>query len=343
MSNTENTCAEGLGAPARPNYFYGKLLDEQHFKMEQSYFNNKRWLLNRLLFGSGVVCGLGLSEPDGDGMVWLQPGVAIDGCGREIVVPEAVPLDPSRLTDDQGNETGETAGEGQVEICLLYAEELVDPVPVLVPDCETPGDCAHSTIREGYRVVVRPIAPEEEEEGEDATDQGAIPWTDNAELQALLCERISEACPQADAGACLPLARVDLPDGPVNSCPDRPLVLGLQHLYQMVLGLAQGSSQGGTVILRHVSGDGQTGTAGAILDGSLAVEVVDGQGKPIEDALVIFAVTSGGGKLEPSERTTDSAGIAEVLWALGDSGAQQVTATTNGAASPVVFNATIVS
>ena len=57
---------ETLATPARNNYFYGKLLDEQHFRLEQRDFNNKRWLLNRLAVGEGVFCGLGL-KPTADG------------------------------------------------------------------------------------------------------------------------------------------------------------------------------------------------------------------------------------------------------------------------------------
>ena len=45
-----------LAAPERNHYFYGKLLDEQHLTMEQRYFNQKRWLLNRLTVGGGVLC-----------------------------------------------------------------------------------------------------------------------------------------------------------------------------------------------------------------------------------------------------------------------------------------------
>src|SRR3954449_13207635 len=86
----------GLHAPARNNYFYGKMLDVQHFTMEQRYFNQKRWLLNRLALGSGVVCGLQFIL-SADGRLALGPGVAIDPLGREIIVPAAVPLDPRRI------------------------------------------------------------------------------------------------------------------------------------------------------------------------------------------------------------------------------------------------------
>ena len=42
----------------RNNYFFAKLMTVRDFFAEQTYFNNKRWLLNRLIHGWGVVCGL---------------------------------------------------------------------------------------------------------------------------------------------------------------------------------------------------------------------------------------------------------------------------------------------
>ena len=110
--------------------------------------------LNRLVLGHGVVCGLNVVA-DTEGMVRIQPGVALDALGREIIVPEACRVNPHQLTDDQGSATGEPLETGTVEICLAYAEKKTDLVPVLVPDCDTPGNCAPSTIREGFYVIVR--------------------------------------------------------------------------------------------------------------------------------------------------------------------------------------------
>ena len=47
-----------LAAPQRNPYFYGKLLDADHLQLEQEYLNSKRWLVNLLLQGMGVVAGL---------------------------------------------------------------------------------------------------------------------------------------------------------------------------------------------------------------------------------------------------------------------------------------------
>ena len=80
--------------PRRNRYFYGKLRDELHLRMEQEYFNGKRWMLNRLALGRGALCGLAVTA-DGK-TVWMASGVAIDGLGREIV---AAPLGADGVLD----------------------------------------------------------------------------------------------------------------------------------------------------------------------------------------------------------------------------------------------------
>ncbi len=44
----------------RTRYFHGMLLTERDFQEEQIYHQEKRRLLNRMLHGWGVVCGLGV-------------------------------------------------------------------------------------------------------------------------------------------------------------------------------------------------------------------------------------------------------------------------------------------
>src|SRR5512134_2980467 len=88
MTELANGARGHVETPTRNNYFYGKLLDVHHFELETSYFNQKRWLLNRLVSGFGVVCGLDVQPGPGDTIV-VTPGVALDKWGREIVVPRA--------------------------------------------------------------------------------------------------------------------------------------------------------------------------------------------------------------------------------------------------------------
>src|SRR5690242_13774925 len=140
-----NSVIGALAAPERNNFFYGKLMDVPQWEKDVSYSRLKRSLLNRLVLGSGVICGLDLAM-DPAGTVTLQPGMALDDVGREIIVPEPVSFDPHQPTDDQGAPSGARLAAGSVDICLAYAESLADPVPVLVPSCDTPGNCACGTV-----------------------------------------------------------------------------------------------------------------------------------------------------------------------------------------------------
>src|SRR4029434_5728703 len=159
MASSMNGFGGPLTAPERNHFFYGKLMDVAQFEKDARYFNLKRSLINRLVLGAGVACGLNV-EPDPNatvpGSMRVTPGAAIDWWGREIIVAEPVSFDPHAPTDDQGSPTGETLTDGdEVSICLAYAEAKTDLVPVLVADCDTPGNCAPSTVREGFRVLVR--------------------------------------------------------------------------------------------------------------------------------------------------------------------------------------------
>jgi hypothetical protein len=229
-----------LGAPERNNFFYGKLMDVTQFEKEQRYFNQKRLLVNRLVLGTGVVCGLNVvADAQAAGMVRIMPGAAIDGWGREIVVAEEVPVDPHQLTDDQGTPVGDPITGGTVTICLAFAEDKVDQVPVLVPDCDTPGNCAPSTIREGFRVLVR--VAEAEAPQPAACNLGEFPLPTNGDLHELLCERINNTNCSAEAlaDASVPLARVTLDDGSIDSVAGRRLVCSNALLYELILCLAE--------------------------------------------------------------------------------------------------------
>ena len=126
-----------LESPTRNNYFYGKLLDVFHLEMEQDYFNRKRWLLNRLGLGTGVLCGLEVERMRDDNSILVKPGVAIDALGRLIIVPRDYCL------KNQEFQPGE-----EYTLCLAYHECQIEPVPVLVGDCDTEQACAPSTIRD---------------------------------------------------------------------------------------------------------------------------------------------------------------------------------------------------
>lgn len=76
--------------------------------------------------------------------------------------------------------------------------------------------------------------------------------------------------------------------------------------------------------------------------GNLAVKVTDSQGTPQQGVAVRFEV-EGKGNVLPAEATTDSAGVAHVVWqAAPDTGALNVTARAAGRARPTLVFHTLV-
>lgn len=76
--------------------------------------------------------------------------------------------------------------------------------------------------------------------------------------------------------------------------------------------------------------------------GSLAVKVSDSRGTPQRGVTVRFDV-EGKGSVSPAEASTDSAGVAHVVWqAAADTGSLDVTARAAGRARPaVVFHSRV--
>src|SRR5438094_7199438 len=109
--------ATGVKSLTRPRYFYGQLLDVRHFESEQDYFRRKLGLLNQMVSGFGVVCGLDVKPGPDDHSVIVEPGLALDKCGREIVVPcpskpvaiESMP--PPNTTEQPAQRTYEQTGD----------------------------------------------------------------------------------------------------------------------------------------------------------------------------------------------------------------------------------------
>jgi hypothetical protein len=75
--------------PRRVNFFNGMMLTAADLEVEQEYHRGMRYLHNRL-HGYGTVSGLEVTVTRG--RVRVSPGLAIDVCGREIVVAQPLSL-----------------------------------------------------------------------------------------------------------------------------------------------------------------------------------------------------------------------------------------------------------
>jgi hypothetical protein len=213
-----------LEPPRRLNYFSGRLLTAEDYQAEQSYWLGKHRSHARHLHGSGVVCGLGVT-PSGSGGVTVEPGLAIDGFGREIVVPEPRQMsDPRQPIDDRGEPCSPRVDSELVTICLAYAERLDgdgDPAPF---------------VREGYRLEVRPGRPRPP----IATAVAEAVLAGSAdEVARALCDVVArEGC--ASDHECVAIATVDWSAGELEVAPcPRPTTCASDVLVELVLGLVQ--------------------------------------------------------------------------------------------------------
>ncbi len=130
----------------RNRYYAGKMLTSSDFQTEQTYFNNKRRFLNTLMYGSGVVCGLGVFSLD-DLSILVESGVAIDGMGREIVIESSV---VKKLSAVDGFEKLKS---NDVSLCLSYQEKEVHTV-YAINQVNTDREYEYNRISEGYRLFL---------------------------------------------------------------------------------------------------------------------------------------------------------------------------------------------
>ncbi len=136
----------------RNRYYPGKLLTSADFQAEQNYHINKERFVNGLMFGSGVVCGMGVFSLD-DISILIESGVAIDGTGREIILDTSVVKKISAIE-------GFDSLEG--DVCTLkvrYKEQDVHSV-YSVNHKEDEKEYEFNRIAEGYELFLT-----EKEEG----------------------------------------------------------------------------------------------------------------------------------------------------------------------------------
>ena len=254
--------------PVRNRYFYGKLLDVFHFELEQNYFNAKRWLLNRLVSGYGVICGLNVQLGSDNQSIIVTPGIAIDKCGHEIMLcqpspPQSLPAPPQATTNPNmpGGATnpanqpstnatpagvpanvnrapgaGNTPSPGMegwdcgkfVQVLLCYHECQSDPVPAMGGDCDTQALCSPGAIRESYRIEVK--------EGKCNSARTTSRITDiivNGSLNyaALANFVTSQNCQNGCSDCCcIPLANIRIPDPGQNYDPAKSIDISVRPI-----------------------------------------------------------------------------------------------------------------
>jgi hypothetical protein len=325
-----------LSAPVRSRFFHGMLLDDWRLLREQRYGIEMRRLLTRVGHGAGVACGLGAHAAGDDGdQVIVDPGVALDGRGREIVVTESFCIeDPAQPTDDCGRPRGDRVAGGTLTVCVAYHECDAEPTPVLVADCDTGERCAPGAVRERYRVILRPgdadppagLSPEQcARIFPDAPPAGF-------DRRRAACEATAGPCP-GPGPDCVAVATLRISDGrlkAVEACAPATIVPSNARLLDLLLCLADrvdaccaATPAHAHRTLHYVSGDAQSAPSGSELAEPLVVEVRDENGAPAGGEQVGFRAIGGGGSVPGADASgvlvvpSGADGRAEARWRLG--------------------------
>ena len=153
-----------FGPFVRNNYFTGKLLVERDFTDETRFHMEKLRHHQQQLHGWGVVCGLKVkqhpNEKCRDRYVCIEPGSAVDCCGRDIIVLEEECIDISALPEIKALKDSNDDKAHTLQICVRFRECPTEEIPVLYDDCGCDDTkCAPNRILESYDVGVLIDAP----------------------------------------------------------------------------------------------------------------------------------------------------------------------------------------
>jgi hypothetical protein len=154
MNKHNECCTEQCGSGLRNNYFEGKRITPDSFRVEQKYLLERRRLLNRAIHGWGVVYGYELKNGvpaglDGPRRLGIGAGLALDECGRELLhTDKHVELNDIIVLDENEDRIGPDDAFLQREpppglecwlLSVHYAERPVGLVKVKDP-CECDYD-----------------------------------------------------------------------------------------------------------------------------------------------------------------------------------------------------------
>jgi hypothetical protein len=230
----------------RNAYFYGKQFTVRDLLLEQRYLNEKRWLVNRMVAGHGVVCGLDVRWEQEQCALVVGVGLALDCCGREILICEparvafeeypklceqgqaqagqeqATPGEPPAEQAEERAEEGDDVdaagydrrrhGERFV-LCLEYAECRTDEVYLPPIGCEDHERKEYNHVRESFTLRIKKWEdvhlPDKDGRVECLDWPKYDPETCRTEpLHQALCRREKAGCPPCECGGCVVLATI---------------------------------------------------------------------------------------------------------------------------------------
>lgn len=135
---------EGMGSETyfeRNRYFAGKLMTSDDMAIEQQYHAKRLNTLNRGIAGRGLVYGLNAevsATTDAQLEITLQPGLALDGRGRPVLVLEEMTIAENEPSD----------GTNEIYLYLNQAPQPWEKVPRPVSEDSTGNRCEYNRIVE---------------------------------------------------------------------------------------------------------------------------------------------------------------------------------------------------
>ncbi|HEX7334520.1 MAG TPA: hypothetical protein VF290_23665 [Pyrinomonadaceae bacterium] len=249
----------------RNNYFYGKQFTVRDLLQEQSYFNDKRHLINRMVLGWGVVCGLDVEWKPEKRKLVVEPGMALDCCGHEIIVCEKQYLSFDKNDDDCCLEDRQRP-VGKFVLCLEYHECKAEPIDFPAAGCDEKGKTEYNRIRERFKLRLKSwdeACPKEPHDHvccsdnykQEATGEEFQRDCTTETVHQCLCHRLKDGCPECENCDCVILATIEFkapteegyeeyypeqkpqeqPEDPiVDACTNRKLVYNNSLLYDLI-------------------------------------------------------------------------------------------------------------
>jgi len=137
----------------------GMLLGEDDFSTLMGNPRGKQMLHSAWLHGTGVVWGYQVSK-DGELVLEIRPGLAVDGMGRELALDSTIQIDLRDFCDRHDHpEQQDGCRTRTINACLIaeFDCSTARPVPTLADPCDvTRSHDAASRVVEGVRVVLVP-------------------------------------------------------------------------------------------------------------------------------------------------------------------------------------------
>jgi hypothetical protein len=154
---------------SRVHYYQRQFLGAEDFNAEQAYHRDMRRRHNLAQHTWGIVTGVELIQKDRQGDpsakdIFITPGFAVDGFGREIVVLHTQALDPELFAAFTGNKT--------LTVWLTYADELGKRPAAGFEDCEALDQ--YGRVSESFGLLVEPKGDEHDPVIVD--DKTAVPY-----------------------------------------------------------------------------------------------------------------------------------------------------------------------